>query len=279
MQKFTLLAILSLLFYGVQAQIQLPANSPSATVSQSVGLTKVTIDYSRPSMKGRKIFGTLVPLGQVWRTGANRITTIKFDDEVMLNGQKVAAGKYALATIPESKSWTIILNSDAEQWGTYSYDPKKDVLRFTVPVENTKMPVEHFTIEFDRFKPTQTDVVLSWEKTKVRFTVVQDPHDRIMAKIKEETAKPDAKGDVFFTAAEYYRDKNIDLKQALAWASKALESDKGYWVYQLRASIEAKLGMCKEATEDAKMCIEGAKKDKDTSYVRMGEKIVRECGK
>lgn len=248
--------------------------SPAASVSQAVGLSKVTVNYNRPAVKGRQIFGGLVPYGQVWRTGANKVTDIKFDTDVTFNGQKVAAGTYALLSIPGEKEWTVILNSDAQQWGAYGYDSKKDVLRTTVKPEMLGSVVENFTIGFDKFTPTKTTLVLSWDKTSVSVPVEHDPHEQILAKIKEETAKPDAKSDTYFTAAEYYRDHDLDLKQALVWSNKVLETDKAWWSYYLRASIYAKLGQCKEAKADATVSQEGARKDGDDSYVKMNQKIL-----
>jgi len=274
---FTLL--LSLLATSLMAQIKTPASSPTATLTQAVGLTKVTIEYSRPSVKGRKIFGDLVPFDKVWRTGANQITTIQFDKDLMLNGKKVAAGSYGLCTVPGIKSWTIVLNSDDKQWGAYAYDAKKDVLRFDVKPEKLGKLVEHFTIAFDKFTPTATDVVLSWEKTAVRFRIEHDPHEQIMAAIRTETAKPDAKADTYASAAEYYLEKNIDLPQAFAWANKMIETDKNWWSYYLRADIAAHLKNCDQAVADAKTALEGATKDKDTSYIKKSNAIIQSCGK
>jgi hypothetical protein len=259
------------------AQISLPAASPTASITQAVGLTKITINYSRPSVKGRAIFGELVPYGKVWRTGANKIPDVTFANAVMIGDKKVEAGTYGIATIPGEKEWTIILNKDHEQWGTYGYDAAKDVLRVTAKAEKLAALQDLFTIEFENYKKTSTDVVISWEKTAVRFTVSHDPHEQIMAKIKEETAKADCSTDSYYTAAEYYRDQNLDLKQALAWADKVIEKDKNWWSYYLRASIQAKLGNCAQAVADAKISIEGARKDNDDAYQRMNQKILDDC--
>jgi tetratricopeptide (TPR) repeat protein len=274
-QLFTL--VFALISLGLFAQIRTPQPSPSATVTQNVGLAKVTIEYSRPTVKGRKIFGDLVPFGKVWRTGANRITSIAFDQDVTLNGQKIAAGKYGWYSIPGPKEWTIVLNSDNQQWGAYEYDEKKDVLRLTVKTEALKTNQEEFTIELDNFSPTAADVVLSWEKTAVRFRLEHNPHEMIMNAIATETAKPDANADVFYTAAEYYLDKGLDLQKALGWANKVLETDKNWWSYYLRASIYAKLKQCDKAVADANTALEGAKKDGDTAYIKRCEKILAQC--
>lgn len=273
--------LLAFLLYtaSLAAQIRTPAPSPAATVSQVVGLSKITIEYSRPSVKGRKIFGDLVPYDKVWRTGANRITTVQFEKDMSVNGQKIAAGTYGLYTFPGPKSWVLAFNSDSKQWGAYEYDDKKDVLRLSVKSEKTAKPVEHFNIAFDNFTPTATDVVLSWEKTAVRFRAQHDPHEQIMAAIRTETAKPDAKADTYYSAAEYYLEKNIDLPQALAWANKVLETDKNWWSYYLRAEAASRLNQCGQAEADAKVAMEGATKDKDTAYIKKINAVLTACGK
>lgn len=277
--KHTLTLLLALLATGLMAQIRTPASSPVATLSQAVGLAKVSIEYSRPSVKGRKIFGDLVPFDKVWRTGANKITTIQFDKDLTANGQKIAAGSYGLYTFPGQKNWIIALNSDDKQWGAYNYDSKKDVLRLTVAAEKLPKLVEHFTIAFDKFTATSADVVLSWEKTAVRFTLAHDPHEQIMAAIRTETAKPDADADTYATAADYYVEKNLDLNQAFTWANKVLETDKNWWSYYLRADIASRLGKCDQAAADAKVALEGATKDKDTSYMKKANAVLAKCGK
>lgn len=271
--------LFTLVATALLAQIRTPAPSPTASLSQAVGLTKISIEYSRPSVKGRVIFGDLVPYNKVWRTGANQITKISFDQDLRLNGQAIKAGSYGWYTFPGKNFWIIALNTDDKQWGAYAYDPAKDVVRLTVKPEKLAQKVEHLTIEFDHFTPTATDVVLRWENTAVRFRAEHDPHEQIMAAIKTETAKADANADTYSTAAGYYLDHNLDLKQALNWADKMLETDKNWWSYFLRADIEAHLGMCDKAVADATVALEGAKKDKDDSYIKKSEKILADCKK
>jgi tetratricopeptide (TPR) repeat protein len=278
MKKQLLFTLLSgLLCTALSAQIKTPAPSPAAVVSQNVGLTKVTVEYSRPSVKGRKIFGNIVPYDKVWRTGANKITTIKFDNDVLVNGQKLAAGNYGLYTIPGLAQWTVIFNSDDKQWGAYAYDQKKDVLRLTVKPEKLVAKVENLNIDLEQNSPTQLEVRLSWEKTAVRFKVTHDAHEQILAEIKDKTAKADCTTDTYFDAADYYYEKGLDLNQAAAWADKVVEKDKQYWTYQLRARIYAKLGQCEKAVADAKISLEMAKKDGDDAYIKKNEQILKQC--
>ncbi|WP_435356999.1 DUF2911 domain-containing protein [Emticicia sp. SJ17W-69] len=261
------------------AQINTPAASPSATLSQTLGLTKITVDYSRPSVKGRKIFGDLVPYGKVWRTGANKITSIKFDDEVLVNGATMKAGSYGLYTIPGKSEWTIILNRDDKQWGAYGYDINKDVIRFNVQPIQPQEFAEKMTIDFVEFTPTTAYLSIKWENTEVRFRIEQKVEDKIMAEIAEKTAKPDATTDTYFAAADYYFQKGIKLDEALAWATKVLEKEKEYWNYQLVARIAAKQNNCVVALPNAEKSMELAKKAGDDAYIKLNQAVFAQCKK
>lgn len=279
MIRFFLSFLFCSLSAGLFAQIKTPAPSPSTIVTQTVGLSKVTLEYSRPSVKNRKIFGDLVPYNKVWRTGANKITTISFDQDVMVNGQKIAAGTYGFCSIPGQKEWTLIFNSDNKQWGTYGYDASKDVLRLTAKAEKLPAKQEYFTIAFDGFTATSSDIVISWEKTAVRFKVEHDTKSQILAEIARKTAEPDATTDTYFDAANYYLDNNMDINKALEWVNKVVEKDKQYWTYSLRARILAKLGQCDKARADANLSMEMAKKDNDPAYVKIAQKVLDQCAK
>ncbi len=261
------------------AQINTPAASPSATVSQGIGLTKITIDYSRPSVKGRKIFGDLVPFGKVWRTGANKITSIKFDDEVIINGTAVKAGSYGLYTIPGATEWTIILNTDDKQWGSYGYDEKKDVYRFKVKPAKSKYFVEQMAIDIEGINPTTADIVIKWENTQAKLRIEQQVDAKIMAEIEEKTSKPDATDDTYFAAADYYYQKGIHLDKALVWANKVIEKNKEYWAYQLVARVAAKQGNCAVALPNAEKSMELAKKAGDDAYIKLNQAVFGQCKK
>ncbi len=261
------------------SQLSLPAASPSATIVQGVGLGEVRIDYSRPSLKGRKIFGSQIPYDAVWRTGANKVTNIVFSKDMDVNGNRVAAGKYALLTIPSTGEWTVILNKDADSWGAYTYNQANDVLRFKVKPQSLSKAEEHFTISFEDFTPTQAHVVIRWEKVQVGFLVKQDPDAEIMARISSLTSASEVNAGTYIGAANYYFDTNRELNKAFDWASKALESNQAFWVYALRAKIAAKTGKCDVAVQDAKAGLPEAKKANDMSYVLSLEKIIKDCGK
>ena len=265
------------LSYASLAQIDTPAASPAATVSQGIGLAKVTVTYSRPLLKGRKMFGDQVPYGKVWRTGANGNTKVAITEEVTINGQKVPAGSYGLFTIPNPEEWTIILSKSDKGFGSFDYKETDDLLRFTVKPEKLKMPAEAFTIEFTDFTSTMANLALRWENVQVKFPIQHDPDAKIMAKIAEETAKADAKSGVFFAAADYYYQTNRDLKQARVWADKVLDGEKEYWTYYLRGKIAARQGDCKTARADAIAGLELAKKAGDDAYIKNHNQILATC--
>lgn len=278
MNRFLFTSFFLCLFSGIFAQIQTPAASPSASVSQTVGLSRVTVDYSRPSAKNRKIFGDLVAYDKIWRTGANKIPNITFEKDVLVNGQKIAAGTYGFCTIPGKTEWTLIFNKDSEQWGTYNYDAKKDVLRVKAKAEK-RSKQEHMSFAFESFTPMSADLVLSWENTAVRLKIEHNAKEQILADIASKTADANASTDTYYDAASYYLENNLDASKALMWADKVVEKDKQYWTYGLRARILAKLGRCDQALSDAKTSLEMAKKEKDDAYVKMAEKVISQCAK
>jgi Protein of unknown function (DUF2911) len=271
---------LSLLLVGVmtQAQIKTPNASPSASVTQEIGLGKATVEYSRPALKGRKMFGAeLIPFGKVWRTGANKIPNLILSQDMMIEGKKISAGTYGIATIPNATEWTIIITKNATQWGVYEYKEAEDLMRFNVKVEKLVNKEEYFTMGFSDFTPTSASVVIAWENSQVKFKLSQDPSETIMADIKAKTADKDANTETLQGAANYYLENGKDLNQAMEWANKVVEKDKQYWTLALRAKIAQKLGKCEIAKEDAKVGIELAKKDNDNSYVMMLNKVLATC--
>lgn len=261
------------------AQIKTPSASPSATISQAVGLSNVTIEYARPAVKGRLIFGDLVPYGKVWRTGANKITSIKLDNDLYVNGALLKAGSYGLYTIPRESSWTIIFNRDDKQWGAYGYDINKDVIRFEVQPIQLEHLVQYLTIEFDDFTSTSANISIKWENTNVKFSIEDKVQDKILAEIKEKTAKADVTNATLSSAADYYYQNNINLPQALEWASKVIEKDKKYWTYQLVARIATKLNRCDIALPNAELSMKLAKDAGDDAYIKLNENVFNTCKK
>jgi Protein of unknown function (DUF2911) len=279
MKKLLIIPVLlcATLVFG---QIETPQPSPAATISQSIGLAKATIEYSRPSLKGRKILGTeLAPYGKVWRTGANKIPNLILTDEVTIEGNKVPAGTYGIATIPNENEWVVILTKNPKQWGVYDYKESEDLLRLKVKTEKLTMPEENFTMSFTDYTPSSASVAISWENTQIKFVIKHDADAKIMAQIKTKTADPKVTTDELFTAADYYYETNRDIKQAFEWADKVLLKEKEYWTYYLHGKIAAKLGNCPVAIDDATKGLALAEKANDGAYVLNHKKVLKSCGK
>lgn len=253
------------------AQLKTPAPSPTQTVKQDFGVSSVELIYSRPGMKGRKIFGDLVPWNQVWRTGANSATRIKFNDDVMFGGQALKAGEYALYTIPGENEWEIIINKGSVNWGT-DYKQTDDILRVKAKSMKLNEPVESFTMQFGNVKPTSTDLQIMWDKTAVSIPVTTDIDKKVMAQIDALVIKDNKP---YFQSAMYYMDNGKDLNQALTWFDKAIEQNpKGFFIYHQKANALAKLGRKAEAKTTAQKSIELAKEAKNDDYVRLNEKLL-----
>jgi Protein of unknown function (DUF2911) len=261
-----------------QAQISIPALSPRSTVRQEIGLAHAAINYGRPSLKGRKMLGEgYIPFGKVWRFGANMVTTLELTDEMLINGKPLAKGKYAMVAIPGAAEWTIIINSNAGQWGVYEYNDSKDVLRFNVKAEKLGETIETVSFTFEEIMPTSASVVFHWENTKLKFSLVHQSDEKVSAEIKEKTSKEKPSESTFMEAAEYYLLMNRDLEQALIWSTKVLEMTKSPFRFNLKAQIAEKLGKCGEATEAAKGAIEYAEKNGDVAAITLAKKIIKGC--
>ncbi len=272
-----LLLCLCLAFSPGQAQqIQMPQASPSAEIGQKVGLTDVKVAYSRPSVKGRKIFGTLVPYGEVWRTGANASTKVTFSNEVNLEGKSVPAGTYALYTIPNKKEWTIILSKNLELWGSIGYQQEDDAARFTVSPEKTKEKYETMEISFTDMNDTGATLSLKWEKTKVDFRIETEVDGIVMKQIKELVIDGEAENPgLYYQAASYYFNTGKDLKTAHSWITRSVQDDPKYWTVHLKAKIEDQIGLRKEAIKSAQQSLELAKKEKNMDYVGLNERLIK----
>ncbi|MFC6267642.1 DUF2911 domain-containing protein [Frigoriflavimonas asaccharolytica] len=253
------------------AQVKTPAPSPSSTVKQSIGLSDVTVEYSRPSANDRKIFGSLVPMDQIWRTGANGSTDITFGSDATFNGVKVAAGKYALYTIPSTPEWEIILYKDTEQWGAPK-ELKEDMVavRTKVRPERGGTNFQTFNIGFEDLKTDKANLTLTWETTTVKVPIFMDSRKQVLESIKTTLAKKDAKGSDYHQAASYYFQEKIDMKKALNYSEKAskLEPDT-FYMLKLQSEIEAASGKNKRAIETAKKSLELAKKANNDDYVKI----------
>ena len=257
-----------------QAQsLKTPAPSPTQTIKQDFGLGSIEVNYSRPSMKGRVIFGDLVPFNKVWRTGANSATTITFSDTTIIAGKKVSPGKYGLLTIPGTTEWTIIISSNTSVTSPEDYKMEEDIVRVKSAVTSLKDKVETFTINVGNIATANCDFQLSWENTQVNMPVSVELDARIMKDIDRYVIKDNRP---YGAAANYYVENGKDLKQALAWYDKAIESNpKAYWNVHAKAKCYAKMGMVKEAIETANKSIAIAKEAKDDNYVSLNEKLIK----
>lgn len=269
---------------AVQAQqgIRTPAASPSSKIEQTIGLSTVTVEYSRPSMRGRKIFGGLEPYGELWRTGANASTKFKFSDDVTIEGNKVPAGEYALYTIPGESEWTIIIHKNTKLWGDggTDYKPEEDLVRFKVKPEQNPRQVETFTINFANFTQDAADVELLWENTIVPFTIKTDVDSKVMSQIQEQVINAtNVSPNAYAAAASYYFNTNKDLKQALEWMKKANATDPKFYNVHTQAKIQAQLKDYKGAIKTAEKSIELAKAANNSDYVSLNEKAITEWKK
>jgi len=258
---------------GAFAQnLKLPAPSPTQTVKQDFALSSVEVNYSRPAVKGRKIMGDLVPYGKVWRTGANDATIITFGDDVKFGGKDVKAGKYGLLTIPGQSEWTVILTKDLDVTRPVDYKPENDVVRITVSPVDLPVDIESFMIMFDQVRSTSMNMMLLWERTGVPVEITADIDGKVMNQI-DAAMKGEKKP--YFAAANYYFENGKDLKQALAWADAATkENPKGYYIFYLKARIQAKSGDKKGAKATAQQSIELAKEAKNDDYVALNNKLI-----
>ncbi len=282
MKKLLLLALLACsLFFtpAVNAQIAMPQPSPSATVTQKVGLTDVTLSYSRPNARGRKVFGDLLPYGKLWRTGANAATKLTFSEEITVNGNKIPAGEYSLFTIPGPDEWTVMINKNAKATAN-DYKESEDAARFKVKPTKTAAPYETFTIDFSDLTTNAANMNIKWENTKVVLKLETDVDSKVMAQIKEKVIdNPDAKPQDMYSAAIYYMENNKDLNQALTWMNKSTEKEPQFWQLHQKARLQAKLKDYKNAEATARKSIELAKTAKNDDYVRLNEKLLAELPK
>ncbi|RDV13398.1 DUF2911 domain-containing protein [Pontibacter diazotrophicus] len=279
---FVLSAALLLGAGATQAQgIKMPAASPSQKIEQAVGLSTVSVDYSRPSVKGRTIYGDLVPYGKVWRTGANNSTVIKFADDVTIEGNQIPAGEYAILSIPNQNEWTIILSKNTKLGGNVAaYKQEEDQARFTVKPQQNPRKVESFTINFTNLQADAADVEILWDNTIVPFTIKTDVDSKVMSQIKKEAIdNANADPNVYAAAASYYLQTNRDLKQALNWMKKANANEPKFWNLHTQAKIEAQLKDYKSAVKTAEKSMAEAQKAQNQDYVALNQKAIADWKK
>ena len=246
MRKTIIFSLLLLVALPLAAQLRLPRPSPNSTLTQTVGLTDITIKYSRPGVKGRQIWGSLVPYDTIWRTGANEATVITFSDDVNINGQKLAKGSYALFTIPHKDQWDIVFNSQAEQWGAFTHDKAKDVLTVTAKPEKADFR-EWMEFEIPEMTTDTAKIAVRWENIAVPFTVDTMSTEHAMAAAKKAVSGLDNQRWQLPLSAADFAFQNGRMAEAHAWLDQALAVSQNPRTLWLKARMEQKEGKKAEA--------------------------------
>jgi len=279
MKKLYLFLFAGVISAATFGQITAPQPSPFTKVEQEVGLTNVTLEYSRPGMRERKIFGNLVPFGEIWRTGANNNTKISFSDDVEVGGKELKKGTYAIYTRPNKDNWEVMFYTETNNWGNpQKWDDSKVALKVNAEVSELPFPMETFTIFIDDLKNDGAVLNFVWENTvaSLPFTVPTD--SKTLASIERVMNGPTAND--YFAAGSYYHDSRKDNKKALEWVNKAISMQEApaFWMLRKKSLIQADLGMKKEAIATAKQSLEMAKKANNADYVKMNEDSIKEWG-
>ena len=279
MKKILLLLCVILVSFSMEAQIDTPAPSPASKLMQTVGLTDVTVEYSRPSMRGRTIFGDLVPFDKVWRTGANARTKITFSEDVTIDGQELKAGSYAIFTKPNAQSWEVFFYTEYQGGGTPgTWDDSKVAAKTTAKVISMPENTETFTITIDDLKDDSAVLGMMWEKTYVgvKFEV---PTDAVVTKNIERVLNGPGAGD-YYAAAVYYASSGKDINKAKEWMDKAMAMTEkpAFWQLRQQSLIQAKAGDKKAAIATAKKSLAAAEEAGNADYVKMNKDSLKEWG-
>ena len=279
MKKLLSFAIIFCIAFSVNAQIQAPQASPTGKIEQVVGLTDVSIEYSRPGMRDRTIFGDLVPYGEVWRTGANANTKITFSDDVKINGKELKKGSYSIYTIPSENAWEVMFYTATDNWGVpQNWDESKVALKATAETMEMPMTMETFTIVIDDLKNNSASLNFIWENTIAMLKMEVPTETKAMASIEKVMNGPTAND--YFAAGSYYHEAGKDLEKAYKWVSKATEmaGDEAFWMLRRKSLIEAEMGKKQEAIATAKKSLASAEKANNADYVKMNKESIKEWG-
>lgn len=278
MKNLFMIALVFVASFTANAQIETPQPSPEAKIEQKVGLTDLTLEFSRPSMRGRAIFGDLVPYGEMWRTGANKNTVITFSDDVKIGGKEVKAGSYAVFTKPNKSSWDIVFYTDTNNWGTpKAWDESKVAAKVTTDVMNMPMKMETFTMLFDDLTNNSAVLGILWEDVFVGVTIEVPTAAKVKANINKVMNGPGAAD--YYAAARYNLESNGDIKQAVVWIDKAIDMSKDdpkFWMLRQQSLIHAKAGNKKEAIKAAKASLKLAEEADNAGYVKMNKEFLKE---
>lgn len=254
--KFLLTLLIIIVAPMAFAQLHTPDLSPVGLIKQTVGYTQFELQYGRPSARGRKIMGDLVPYDRLWRTGGGKCSTISFDKEVVINGKSVPAGAYALVTIPDKEQWTVMLNSDTSRiYGDPSeYDPATEVVRLHTPSRKTDRLYETLTFDLD-MKRNDAIFYLSWENTQVSFAIATRSHEKALANIKQALEKAPHDPEILARSSHYYFMNNEDPQQVLQWLDLAIAHGGDRWVYSQKFEQLARLKKYADARKAAREAI------------------------
>jgi hypothetical protein len=265
--------------FTMNAQVKTPAPSPKGKIMQTVGMTDVEVEYSRPSARDREIFGGLVPFDKMWRTGANASTKFTVSTDVMIEGNELKKGTYALYAIPGKEEWTIVFHKNLTHWGVGKYDETEDAFRFKVKSTSLNAAVETFTIGISNLALGTATVDLMWAKTKVSFNIDTKVDALVEASIEKTLAGPSMND--YYSAAAYNLMAKKDLEQAYDWIQVAMEKggNEKFWMVRRKALIEAELGKYKEAAKSAQMSLDLATKAGNEDYIRMNKESIAEWKK
>jgi len=272
----TVILAAALLAPAAHAQLKLPRVSPAATVTQSIGLTDLTVSYCRPGVKGRVIWGGLVPYGEPWRTGANEATRFTATDSIQFGDKGLAAGTYSLFTIPGKEEWIVVINSEKDLWGAYEYKPEKDVMRVTVKPTAVESQ-EWMEFSFEDLTPNSANLVLRWEKLRVAVPIVVDANGKTLAGAR--AAIDSMKSDDWRTpyqAASFCFTNDVAMEEGWKWLEKSLGVQQTYQNLGLQARWQAKLGKKADALKTAEKALEVAKASKDKVDTSALEKLMTE---
>ncbi|MBS1765551.1 MAG: DUF2911 domain-containing protein [Bacteroidetes bacterium] len=277
MKKLATLILATGVALTSQAQLKTPQPSPFQSVTQAFGLGEIKIEYSRPSVKDRVIFGDLVPYNKIWRTGANASTKITIGDDVKIDGNSLPAGTYAIYTMPAQNEWQVMFYKDLTLGGnTDGYKKEDEVLNVKVKPVAMNDKMETFTINVNNVMPTSCTIDLMWDKTKVSVPVTTDIDAKIMKSIDKEMSD----NRPYYQAASYYYDNGKDLNKALEWVNKAAEkTPNAYWVLNTKAKIQYKLKDYAGAIKSAEASLVKAKESGDNSYIKQNEKLIADAKK
>lgn len=272
MRLFILFLCHSLFALSLNAQFKIPSPSPEQTIHQNFGLSSIDISYSRPSVKGRKIFDDLVPFDKAWRTGANGPTNITFGDEVVIGNKTIAPGKYGLIAIPGKTLWTLVITKQLDIVSSADYKQENDLVRVTAKPLTLREKAETFSMQFENLTDSSCKLWLRWERTAVALDIKTEIDAKVMQGIDEAMTgnKPP-----YFQAAYYYFSNNMDLHKAEEWATKATEKNPGaYYMFYLLAQIQARNGKKEAAIASAKKSIELSKQNRRDDYIDLNNKLL-----